>query len=100
MTVNTGQTVAGSTIADAASMIADHVQVQSATASQGLLLRSGVENDLRSVCNRTAVDIKLYPPTSEGIINSGAAGFPLTMPPSGAVIVICIDAKTYHAVKS
>lgn len=100
MTVNKTQTVSGTSIADAAAMLADHVQIPSATAGQGLLLRAGVENDIRSVCNKSAVDIKLYPPSSAGSINSGAAGFPLILPPSGAVMVVCIDAHTYHAVKS
>lgn len=100
MTVNKNQTVAGTTIADAAAMLADHVQVPTASASQGLLLRSGNEGDIRSVCNKSAMNIKLYPPTSAGTINSGAAGFPLIIPPSGAAIIICVDAATYHAVKS
>lgn len=100
MTVNKTQTVSGSSISDASAMLADHVQVPEASAGQGLLLRSGNQGDIRSVCNKSTADIKLYPPTSVGSINSGAAGFALTIPPSGAVILICIDAHTYHAVKS
>jgi len=100
MTVNKTQTVSGSSISDAAAMLADHVQVPTATASQGLLLISGVEGDVRSVCNKSAVDIKLYPPNSSGTFNAGSAGAALIIPPSGAAIVVCIDAITYHAVKS
>lgn len=100
MTVSKTQTVSGSTIANAAAMVADHVQVPSASASQGLTLRPGNENEIRSVCNKSAVDIKLYPPTSAGAFNAGSAGAALIIPPSGAAIIVCIDANTYHAVKS
>ena len=99
MTVNKNQTVAGSSQSDAEAMLADHVQVASASADQGLVLRSGVEGDIRSVCNKSNQAIKLYPPTN-GAFNAGATNFPLTIPPSGAAIVVCIDAHTYHAVKS
>ena len=75
-------------------------QIPTATASQGLLLRSGNEGDICSVCNTSAVDIRLYPPSSSGAFNGGEAGFPLTIPPRGSAIVVCIDAATYHAVKS
>lgn len=100
MTVNKTQTVSGTSISDATAMLADHVQIPSASAGQGLLLRSGNEGDIRSVCNKSAVDIKLYPPSSSGTFNAGAAGGALIIPPSGAAIIVCIDAQTYHAVTS
>jgi hypothetical protein len=100
MTVNKSQPVAGTTQADASSMVADHVWIATdATAGQGLIVRPGNENDVRTVCNPNAVAIKVYPP-SGGTFNAGSADIPVVLPPSGSAFFVCIDAVSYTAVLS
>lgn len=57
-----GQPVSGATQATATLSLAEHVQVTTASANQGVKLAPGNELDVRTIANCTAVAIRVYPP--------------------------------------
>lgn len=61
--INAAQTAAGTTQADATSMIADHVHVPTVTAGTGIILKAGNSLDIRSVSNGDITNnLFVYPP--------------------------------------
>jgi hypothetical protein len=92
-----GQTVAGSAQADAAPMRADHVQVASASAGQGVIVRPGNSSDLRSVANASSVNIYVYPPVGTSF-NGAAANAPVDLPAKSAALFIFVTGSKINAI--
>ena len=77
--VSDSQTVAGSTQSDASTMVADHVQIPSATEGQGVVMKAGNAQDFRSVCNASNTTIFVYPPVGCAF-NGKTANSPVSLP--------------------
>lgn len=74
------QTAAGSTQADAAPIIASHVQVASVGSGAGIILRPLPANHAYVVTNGDAANaLSVYPPVG-GKFNNAAANLPLVVP--------------------
>jgi len=92
------QAAAGSTSADATPMVADHVQVPSLSAGQGVILRAGNSLDFRSVANSSAsTNLYIYPP-SGAAFNGETADLPVDLPAGAAALFIFITSNKINVI--
>jgi hypothetical protein len=96
--VSDAQTVAGTTQSDAATMLADHVQIASATAGQGVILKAGNTNDMRSVANCDSADsIFVYPPSGASF-NGAAANAAVSLPARACALFIFVTSSKINVI--
>lgn len=94
--VSAAQTAAGSTQADATAAFADHVQVPSASAGQGVILKPGNTQDFRSVCNASSVSLYVYPP-SDAAFNGRTTNAPIDLPPGACALFFFVTSQKINA---
>jgi hypothetical protein len=94
--VSAAQTAAGSTQADATAAFADHVQIPTASAGQGVILKPGNTQDFRSVCNASSVSLYIYPPYGAAF-NGRAANAPIDLPPGAAALFFFVNTLKINA---
>jgi len=85
--VATGIAAAGTTQATATTLPADHCTVTTATqgSADGVVMKAGNMNDVRTVANHTSGNIVVYPP-SGAALNGAAANTGLTLPANKAAL--------------
>lgn len=91
------QTAAGSSQSDAATMRAAHVQVASLTEGQGIVLRAGNANDMRSVANTSSASLYVYPPVGASF-NGMTANAPIDLPAKSAALFIFVTGTKINAI--
>jgi hypothetical protein len=94
---NDGQTVAGSTQATAIPASAEHVQIATATANQGIILKPGNTMDMRTVGNASGASIRVYPPVGASF-NGLAANVHVTLAANTAGLFVFIESTKINAV--
>lgn len=96
--VSAAQTSAGSSQATAAVAVADHVHVPSVGTGEGVILRAGNANDVRSVSNGDASDnLYVYPPT-DASFNGASANAPIDLPPRSGALFIFVTSTKINAI--
>lgn len=84
----TAVTAAGTTIGTATSCPADHIEVTTATAGQGVVLVEKSAPAWKSVINSTTVAIRVYP-WSGAAFNGKTASQHLLVPPGAMALFMC-----------
>jgi hypothetical protein len=99
-TFNAAQPAAGTTQATASSCLADHVNVPTVVAGEGVILTPGNGSDLRSVANGSqTVSLLVYPPVGSQF-NGITANLPLTLPPAKGALFVFTSPTTILTVFS
>jgi hypothetical protein len=96
--VSDAQTAAGSSQSDASIMVADHVQVASLTEGQGIILRAGNTNDMRSVANCDSADTLLVYPPSGASFNGASANAAIDVPARTAALFIFVTSNKINVI--
>jgi hypothetical protein len=94
---NDGQGVAGTTQATATPAVAEHVQIRTASANQGVILQSGNDMDMRTVANASAASIRVYPPVGASF-NGLAANTHVTLAANTAGMFFFVTSTKINAV--
>lgn len=92
-----GQTVAGSTQATASPALAEHVQIGSASANQGVILQPGNALDVRSVGNGSGASIRVYPPVGASF-NGLSANTHVTLAANTAGFFVFVESNKINAI--
>jgi hypothetical protein len=93
----TTQTAAGSAQADATACFAEHVQVATVSAGQGVILKPGNTSDLRSVANASDTNLYVYPPVGASF-NGAAANAPVDLPAKSAAFFFFVTSTKINAI--
>lgn len=99
-TFNAAQPTAGTTQATASSCLADHVNVPTVGAGEGVILTPGNGSDIRTVTNADqSNELLVYPPVGAQF-NGITANLPLTLPRAKAGLFVFTSPTTIMAVFS
>lgn len=94
--VSASQTASGTTASDATTAVADHVQVPTVSAGQGVILKVGNAQDFRSVCNSSSASLYVYPP-SGAAFNGKAANAAIDLPAGACALFFFVSTLKINA---